>query len=84
MQGPGSEQAIVRGRDGVARPGDHAGKQWSIVDLDMALIIQRLALPCLAMHGNPVPDRLISYANHQWRRHIVQQWPQRAGKSKTG
>jgi len=36
------------------------------------------------MHGNPVPDRLISYANHQWRRLSMQQWPQRAGKSKTG
>ncbi len=49
--------------------GDHACGQWSIVDVDMALMIQRLAL-----HGDPMPDHLISYANHQWQRPSVQQW----------
>jgi len=48
---------------------DHACGQWSIVDVDLALMIQRLAL-----HGDSMPLHLISYADHQWRRPSVQQW----------
>jgi glutathione S-transferase len=43
--------------------------QWSIADVDLAMMLQRLIA-----HGDPVPQRLVDYANHQWRRPSVQQW----------
>ena len=42
---------------------------WSIADVDLAMMLQRLVA-----HGDVVPQRLIDYANHQWRRPSVQQW----------
>jgi glutathione S-transferase len=42
---------------------------WSIADVDLAMMLQRLVA-----HGDPVPRRLLDYANHQWRRPSVQQW----------
>jgi glutathione S-transferase len=44
-------------------------EQWSIADVDLAMMLQRLIV-----HGDPVPQRLVDYANHQWRRPSVQQW----------
>ncbi len=45
--------------------------EWSIADVDLAMMLQRLI--CL---GDPIPKRLVDYANHQWRRPSVQQWVQ--------
>jgi glutathione S-transferase len=42
---------------------------WSIVDVDLAMMLQRLIVL-----GDPVPQRLIDYAAHQWRRPSVQLW----------
>jgi glutathione S-transferase len=42
---------------------------WSIADVDLAMMLQRLIVP-----GDPVPQRLIDYATHQWRRPSVEQW----------
>jgi glutathione S-transferase len=42
---------------------------WSIADVDLAMMLQRLIVL-----GDPVPQRLIDYAQHQWRRPSVQQW----------
>jgi glutathione S-transferase len=42
---------------------------WSIADVDLAMMLQRLIVL-----GDPVPQRLIDYAAHQWRRPSVQQW----------
>ena len=42
---------------------------WSIADLDLAMMLQRLIVL-----GDLVPQRLIDYATHQWRRPSVQQW----------
>ena len=42
---------------------------WSIADVDLAMMLQRLVA-----HGDPVPQRLADYANHQWLRPSVQQW----------
>jgi glutathione S-transferase len=42
---------------------------WSIADVDLAMMLQRLVA-----HGDPVPQRLIDYATHQWRRPSVEQW----------
>jgi len=43
--------------------------QWCIADIDLALMLNRLVL-----HGDPVPERLASYASHQWLRPTVQKW----------
>jgi glutathione S-transferase len=48
---------------------DNLFGQWSIADVDLAMMLQRLAA-----HGDPVPQQLVDYANHQWRRPTVQQW----------
>ena len=42
---------------------------WSIADVDLAMMLQRLVA-----HGDPVPRRLVDYANHQWQRPSVQHW----------
>ena len=42
---------------------------WSIADVDLSMMLQRLIA-----HGDPVPERLIKYATHQWHRPTVQQW----------
>jgi glutathione S-transferase len=49
--------------------GDNLFGAWSIADVDLAMMLQRLVA-----HGDPVPRRLCDYANHQWRRPSVQQW----------
>jgi glutathione S-transferase len=42
---------------------------WSIADVDLAMMLQRLVA-----HGDPVPQRLVDYANNQWLRPSVQRW----------
>jgi glutathione S-transferase len=42
---------------------------WSIADVDLSMMLQRLIV-----HGDPVPQRLVDYAAHQWQRPSVQQW----------
>jgi glutathione S-transferase len=42
---------------------------WSIADVDLAMMLQRLLVL-----GDPVPQRLVDYATHQWQRPSVQQW----------
>jgi glutathione S-transferase len=42
---------------------------WSIADVDLAMMLQRLVT-----HGDAVPQKLVDYANHQWLRPSVQQW----------
>jgi glutathione S-transferase len=37
--------------------------------VDLAMMLQRLIVL-----GDPVPQRLIDYATHQWRRPSVEQW----------
>jgi glutathione S-transferase len=46
--------------------------EWCIADTDLALMLNRLAL-----NGDSVPDRLTTYARHQWQRPSVQQWVNR-------
>lgn len=43
--------------------------QWSIADVDLALMLNRLVL-----NGDQVPQRLAAYATHQWQRPAVQLW----------
>ena len=42
---------------------------WCIADVDLALMLNRLVL-----HGDPVPERLATYASRQWQRPTVQKW----------
>lgn len=48
---------------------DHLFGQWSIADVDLALMLNRLVL-----HGDPVPEKLAIYARRQWQRPSVQKW----------
>lgn len=48
---------------------DNLFGQWSIADLDLAMMLQRLVT-----HGDTVPQRLADYAKLQWLRPSVQQW----------
>ena len=48
---------------------DNLFGDWSIADVDLAMMLQRLIVL-----GDAVPQQLSDYANHQWRRPSVQQW----------
>ena len=43
--------------------------QWSIADVDLALMLNRLIL-----NGDAVPSALVKYAQRQWQRPTVQEW----------
>ncbi|MCK9798202.1 glutathione S-transferase [Pseudomonas chlororaphis] len=43
--------------------------QWSIADVDLALMLNRLIL-----NGDPVPPALVAYAQRQWQHPAVQEW----------
>ncbi len=43
--------------------------QWSIADVDLALMLNRLIL-----NGDSVPLALVEYAQRQWQRPTVQEW----------
>ena len=43
--------------------------QWSIADVDLALMLNRLIL-----NGDAVPCALVEYAQRQWQRPTVQEW----------
>ena len=45
------------------------GTAWSIADVDLALMLNRLVL-----HGDDVPLHLRDYAGAQWARPAVQEW----------
>ncbi|TFY93454.1 glutathione transferase [Pseudomonas nabeulensis] len=43
--------------------------EWSIADVDLAVMLNRLIL-----NGDPVPADLVAYAQRQWQRPSVQAW----------
>ncbi|QLG92921.1 glutathione transferase [Pseudomonas yamanorum] len=43
--------------------------QWSIADVDLAVMLNRLIL-----NGDNVPAELVAYAQRQWQRPSVQEW----------
>ena len=47
----------------------HIGSAWSIADVDLALMLNRLI-----KHGDDVPSPLRDYAAAQWSRPTVQEW----------
>jgi len=48
---------------------DNLCAQWSIADVDLALMLSRLLL-----NGDAVPPRLADYARRQWAHPAVQRW----------
>ncbi len=53
----------------LAHGGENLFGQWSIADVDLALMLNRLVL-----NGDPVPARLAAYASRQWQRPSIQLW----------
>ncbi len=43
--------------------------QWSVADVDLAVMLNRLIL-----NGDSVPSGLVEYAQRQWQRPSVQEW----------
>lgn len=48
---------------------EHLCGQWSIADVDLAVMLNRLIL-----NGDAVPQSLVDYATRQWQRPSVQEW----------
>jgi glutathione S-transferase len=48
---------------------DYLFSQWSIADVDLAVMLNRLIL-----NGDRVPAELVDYAQRQWQRPSVQAW----------
>ena len=59
--------ALLEGRT------DNLFGDWSIADVDLAMMLQRLMVL-----GDPLPQRLVDNATRQWRRPTVRQWIERA------
>ena len=53
----------------ISEDADNLFGNWSLADVDLALMINRLAL-----HGDRVPEKLAVYAQKQWQRPSIQQW----------
>ena len=47
----------------------HLFGEWSIADVDLALMLNRLRL-----NGDPMPEKLATYAEFQWQRPAVVEW----------
>ena len=56
-------QALLAGQP------DYLFGEWSIADVDLAVMLNRLIL-----NGDPVPAELVDYAHRQWQRPSVQAW----------
>lgn len=48
---------------------DYLFGEWSIADVDLAVMLNRLIL-----NGDSVPPALVEYAQRQWQRPSVQEW----------
>lgn len=53
----------------LAHGGEHIFSDWTLVDLDLTIMLNRLLL-----NGDSVPPRLAEYARRQWLRPSVQEW----------
>jgi len=61
---------LFTGVEALLPPGaTHLFGEWSIADTDLALMLNRLV-----RNGDPVPERLATYARQQWQRPSVQRW----------
>jgi glutathione S-transferase len=72
LSAAGRESAgiLFSAADRLLKPGtDHLFGSWSIADVDLAMMLNRLIL-----HGDSVPERLVRYAGQQWQRPSVRRW----------
>lgn len=53
----------------LAHNGEHLFGSWSIADVDLTLMLNRLII-----NGDAVPSKLADYARRQWQRSSVQEW----------
>lgn len=53
----------------IPRDSEYLCGEWSIADVDLALMLNRLLI-----HGDRMPERLAAYARSQWSRASVQHW----------
>lgn len=56
----------------LSHEGENLFGHWSIADLDLALMLNRLIL-----NGDDVPIHLVRYARAQWERPSIQRWVRR-------
>ena len=56
----------------LASGADNLFGAWSIADVDLAMMLNRLV-----MNGDAVPERLVAYARQQWARPSVMSWVER-------
>ncbi len=70
---PGAEQAKLKlfaaAEALLAGNPEYLFGRWSIADVDMALMLNRLIL-----NGDYVPSALVEYAQRQWQRPTVEEW----------
>lgn len=66
-----AQQLFLVGESLLQDGADNLFGTWCIADLDLALMINRLA-----MHGDHVPEKLANFAHKQWQRPAVQLWMQ--------
>ncbi len=65
-----SAEKLFSAAESLLPPGsENVCGQWSIADVDLALMLNRLIL-----NEDPVPERLAAYAKHQWQRPSIQLW----------
>ena len=55
--------------EAIAWYAEQAVDKWCIADVDLAVMLNRLA-----MNGDEVPNHLAEYALRQWQRPTVQLW----------
>ena len=53
----------------IPRNSEYLCEEWSIADVDLALMLNRLLI-----HGDLMPERIAAYARIQWSRPSVQLW----------
>ena len=71
-----ADKLIAAAQKWLAEGDDYLFGQWSIADVDLAVMLNRLIL-----NGDPVPARLVAYAQRQWQRPSVQAWVNQARPS---
>ena len=64
-----ADKLIAAAQQWLAEGDDYLFGQWSIADVDLAVMLNRLIL-----NGDPVPAPLVAYAQRQWQRPSVQAW----------
>lgn len=67
-----SRKLCAAASDLLRHGGENLFGHWSIADVDLALMLNRLIL-----NGDQIPTNLVRYATAQWERPSVQEWVRR-------